>query len=326
MKTQTLVCAVACWGVAAPVESQETARSRAKIVADMLRAERATIEKLKAGDAAAERKVVDLLTAGDVVSWEVGASAALSVEPERRSPVLRAAMIEALRFEVELTTALLPAWQESDYSRDSPTETAAIMARELAAAGDPALLPPLAWHAYNAGPVAAVLYEFGLEAVPHLLEVALSPRAGGTMAGSALYVLASIVSTHGAGAYEEELVEAALLHMNGPPAGYMSAGHGRSGFLSGTLSKGIALAGALRTPALIEQLEAMAASTPEEIAARTGFHKEHVAAWAPACAQSQLDDTPPPVGCDRRLWVDMCARFLECRQFKLNRNEPRRRR
>ncbi len=319
MKTQTLVCAVACWGVAAPVESQETARSRAEIVADMLRAERATIEKLRAGDAAAERKVVDLLTAGDVLSWEVGASAALSVEPERRSPVLRAAMIEALRFEVELTTALLPAKRRGDYSLKSPTEKAAVMARELAATGDPALLPPLAWHAYNAGPVAAVLYEFGLEAVPHLLDVVLSRRASRTMVMSAIGVLSSIVSTHGAGAYEGELAEAALLHMNGPPADYMSADH------AGAVLEATALAGALRTPLLMEQLEAMAASTPEEIAERTGFVGWDVG-QAPACAQSQLDDTPPPLGCERRLWVDMCDRFLECRQFKLNRNEPRRRR
>lgn len=63
----------------------------------------------------------------------------------------------------------------------------------------------------------------------------------------------------------------------------------------------------------------------EEVAERTGFDREYVAARAPACAQAQLDETPPPPGCDPRLWVGQCDRFLERRQFKLNRNRLRRR-
>lgn len=317
MKVPTWISAVAVLVVAAPLEAQAPPRSRAEAVRDAIRAEKETIEQLRAGDPAAERIVVGLLTAGDEVSWEVGVFAALSVDPERRSPALRTAMIEALRLEVERTTAQDVLSQVGE-SGDAG-ETSAILARHLAATGDPAVLPSLAWHAYNAGPVAAILYEFGLQAVPHLVKVALSPRAAGDVAGPAIHVLASIVSTHGPGPYEQALVEAALLHMDGPPTGYLSAGLERSGRYTSALTDAIALAGALRGPILTERLDAMAASTPEEISETTGFDLG-IATQAPACARGQLDGSlPEPAGCDPRTWVGMCDRFVECRQFKLNR-------
>lgn len=309
--------AVAVLSVAAPLEAQAPPRSHAEAVRDAIRAEEATIEQLRAGDPAAERAVVGLLAAEDKVSWEVGVFAALSVDPQRRSPALRAAMIEALRLEVARTTAQ-DALSQVGESGDAG-ETSAILARQLAATGDPGVLPSLAWHAYNAGPVAAVLYEFGLEAVPHLLKVALSRRAAGDVAGPAIHVLAGIVSTHGPGPYEHVLVEAALLHMDGPPTGYLSAGLERSGRYTSALTDAIALAGALRGPILTERLEAMAASTPEEISQTTGFDLG-IATQAPACARAQLDGSlPEPAGCDPRTWVGMCDRFVECRQFRLNR-------
>ena len=317
MKTLIWMYAIAVLGVAAPLEAQAPPRSRAEAVRDAIRAEKETIEQLRTGDPAAERVVVGLLAAGDEVSWEVGVFAALSVDPKRRSPALRAAMIEALRLEVERTAAKDVLSQIGE-SGDAG-ETSAILARHLAATGDTAVLPSLAWHAYNAGPVAAILYEFGLQAVPHLLKVALSPKAAGDVAGPAIHVLASIVSTHGPGPYEQALVEAALLHMDGPPTGYLSAGFERSGRYTSALGDAIALAGALRGSILTERLEAMAASTPEEISKTTGFDLG-IATPAPACARGQLDGSlPKPAGCDPRTWAGMCDRFVECRQFKLNR-------
>ena len=207
MRIATLAWVAALSAVAAPGVAQEGAES-AKRFADLWKAEQATVEKLIAGDVEAERRIVELMTADDDPRWQVGVGAALSVEPEERSPVLIAGMIEALLRDVE--------WSRKRYAADLGTESRGEMsshlARELAVTGDPAVLPAVAWHA--AGPMAPILWEHGHAAVPHLLAVALSPRATGSEARDAVLVLASIVSTHGPGAYAEELVEAAALHLD----------------------------------------------------------------------------------------------------------------
>ncbi len=109
----------------------------------------------------AEQRIVELLTTGGDANWHVGVAAALSVAPEERSSALIVGMIEAWRRDVE--------WSTSRYAADLGTasrgETPSYLAHQLALTGDPAILPPLAWRA--AGLSAAVVYEFGLQAVPH---------------------------------------------------------------------------------------------------------------------------------------------------------------
>lgn len=184
MKTVAWMCIVGLSTIAGSATSQEREATAGEID-DLRRSEQATIEGLKAGDVDAEQGIVEMLTMGGDANWHVGVAAALAVDPEKRSPTLIAGMIEALRRDVE--------WSTSRYAADLGTasrgEAPSHLARELALTGDPAILPPLAWRA--AGVVAAVIYEFGLQAVPHLLNVALSPRATGTEAMNAMLVLAS---------------------------------------------------------------------------------------------------------------------------------------
>ena len=303
--------------IAAPGASQEGAKS-AKQVSDLWEAEQATVEKLIAGDAEAERRIVELMTADDDPRWQVGVGAALSVEPEERSPVLIAGMIEALLRDVE--------WSRKRYAADLGTESRGEMsshlARELAVTGDPAVLPAVAWHAV--GPMASILWEHGHAAVPHLLAVALSPRATGSEARRAVLVLASIVSTHGPGAFAEELAQAAQLHLDGPPEGWMSAGEHRGGGFPNALEQAIALASVLRTPELTERIEAIAASTPEAIVERTGY-EIIIAENGPPCARAHLDGTPLPRRfCDPRVWVDGLDYFPEFRKRfrEARRNKP----
>jgi len=276
--------------VATPTASQEREAS-AKEIAALWRAEQATVEKLKAGDADAEQRIVELLTTGGDANWHVGVAAALSVAPEERSSALIVGMIEALRRDVE--------WSTSRYAADLGTasrgETPSYLAHQLALTGDPAILPPLAWRA--AGLSAAMVYEFGLQAVPHLLDVALSPRATGFEALNALLVLASIVSTYGPGSYAKELREAAMLHVDGPPEGYMSAGEHRSGEFPGALVPAIALARALQMPELLGRIEAVAASTPEQIVERTGYS----IAVSPRARGRTWKGLRPLVGCAIRV-------------------------
>ena len=309
---------VAVWSaVAAPGASQEGAAS-AKRVFDLWEAEQATIERMMAGDAEAERRIVELMTADDDPQWQVGVGAALWVEPEERSPALIAGMIEALLRDVE--------WSHKRYAADLGTESRGEMsshlARELAVTGDPAVLPAIAWHA--AGPMAPILWEFGHEAVPHLLAVALSPTATGSEADDAVSVLASIVSTHGPGAYTNELVEAAALHLDGPPEGWTSAGEHRGGGFPNALESAIALASLLQTPELTKRIEAIAASTPEEIVEQTGYNIV-IAGLGPPCARAHLEGTPPPTHfCDPRAWVDGLDNFPEFRKrfMEARRNRP----
>lgn len=302
MKTVAWMCIVGLSTIAGSATSQEREATAGEID-DLRRSEQATIEGLKAGDVDAEQRIVEMLTMGGDANWHVGVAAALAVDPEKRSPTLIAGMIEALRRDVE--------WSTSRYAADLGTasrgEAPSHLARELALTGDPAILPPLAWRA--AGVVAAVIYEFGLQAVPHLLNVALSPRATGTEAMDAMLVLASIVSTHGPGSYANELQRAAMLHLDGPPEGYMSAGKHRSGGFPNALEPAIALAAVLRTPELLKRLEVIAEDTPESIVARTGYGIV-IAKHGPACASAHLDGTePPPTFCDSRFWVDAFDRF-----------------
>ncbi len=316
MKTSLWTWAAVSLTVATPAASQEREAS-AKEIEALWRAERTTVEKLKAGDADAEQRIVDLLTTGGDASWHVGVAAALAVAPEQRSPALIAGMIEALRRGVEWSTRRYAA----DLGTASRGETQSYLAHQLLLTGDPAILPPLAWRA--AGLSAAVLYEFGLQAVPHLLDVALSPRATGFEAHNALSVLASIVSTHGPGSYAKELHEAVILHLDGPPEGYMSAGKHRSGGFPDALEPAIALAGALRTPNLLQRIRAIAASTPKQIVQRTGYSIA-IAEEGPACAKAQLESTPPPSRfCDSRAWIDWFDRFPDWREYSLKAQSKR---
>lgn len=316
MKTSLWTWAAVFLTVAAPATSQEREAS-AKEIEALWQAEKTTVEKLKVGDVGAEQRIVELLTTGGDANWHVGVAAALAVAPEQRSPALITGMIEALRRDVE--------WSTSRYAADLGTasrgETPSYLAHQLALTGDPAILPPLAWRA--AGLSAAVIYEFGLQAVPHLLDVALSPRATGSEANDALSVLASIVSTHGPGPYAKDLNEAAMLHLDGPPEGYMSAGEHRSGGFPDALVTAIALAGALGTPDLLERIEAVAASTPEQIVERTGYSVV-VAEYGPPCARAHLESTPPPSWmCDSRSWIDWFDRFPHLREYSLKARSKR---
>ena len=98
----------------------------------------------------------------------------------------------------------------------------------------------------------------------------------------------------GPGGCEEELVEAAALHLEGPP------GHSLS-------IEAIALAGALRTPALMDALRLLAATSAEEIERMTGR-----AYWGDEtrmCAQALLDGTEPPRSfCEPMWWANAAQR------------------
>lgn len=248
-----------------------------------------------------EADIIRQLTSEGPYEWLEGVARGLAVPATERSPALLAAMIEALGREVE--------WKRHRTGPSDPSfedvgeafgESSAILARELAATGDPTILPALAWHAHNRGPVAQALYRFGHRAVPDLLAVAMSPEASGDIAREPLRILASIVSTYGPGGFEKQLVEAAMLHLSGPPKHYRSAWVNMSQIPA--LREAIALAGALRTPQMTELLTVLAASSPEEIGRKTNapFLAEDVR----RCAQAVLDGSVPDNSCDPRWWVD----------------------
>ncbi len=245
-----------------------------------------------------EQEIIRQLTIAGPGEWDEGVARSLNVPRESRSPALVDAMILALEREV--------AW-DNDRRRGLPIEAfdghgepSAFLARELTALGDPRALPRLAWHAYNGGPVAIGLFRFGHQAVPHLLTVVMSPDALGDHARAALLVLSSIVKVHGAGAYEAELVQAAVLHIDGPPDHYQSAWSNDESIEA--LPEAIALAGVLRTPALVEKLRVLAtAEATAEIEAQT--NSSFTAEVAQKCAQSHLDGTRPPILCNPDHWI-----------------------
>lgn len=93
----------------------------------------------------------------------------------------------------------------------------------------------------------------------------------------------------------EPLAEVAILHMDGPPPGFRSRE-----FPSGIL-QAIALAGVVRTPELLARLEAIGASSPAELTARTGQNLVHTRE-APACARAHLRGEN--LGrCDAAAWI-----------------------
>ena len=248
-----------------------------------------------------EAEIISQLTEEGPVDWLNGVARSLGIAPADRSPEMLAAMIRALEREVEwdrLGTG--PNNPSFDDAGEAFGESSAILARHLAATGDARTLPALAWHAYNRGPVAQALFGFGHQAVPHLLAVVMSPDASGSIAREPLSVLASIVSVLGPGRYETQLVEAAALHLDGPPDNYLSRWSNMNQIPG--LPEAVALAGALRTPEMMERLQRLAAAAPDEIAARTSMAR--MGEDVPRCAQAMLDGTEPPVSfCDPMRWA-----------------------
>ncbi len=234
-----------------------------------------------------EAAMMRQMAAGDARSWEAGVVASLGVPAEERSPELLTAMIRALEHSIR--------WAGSGRG---PTETAGHLAQALAATRDPRVLPVVAWYAYNGPPATVIMVDFGHQAVPHLLAVAMSPDAPGDHARAALHVLAGIVVRHGPGEYGPDLAAAAALHLDGPPEHYLSSwGNPISSIL-----EAIALAGAIRAPRLLERLNVIANSTPAEIEELTG--KSYLGKRAPACARAALDRTEPPTAlCDPAWWA-----------------------
>jgi len=253
-----------------------------------------TFTVLAAGPAAAaaqippdQQELITMMTTGGAAELERAAARASVVPLEERSPELRAAMREALRraaFELGRRPG------GTDYL------TFLHVARfGVAAHGDPADIPVLVQ--YNIGGAEArALYNHGHLAVPHLIEVAMSPETIGDVVRASLGVLASIVTRHGPGSYAEALAEVATLHMDGPPAGFRSRE-----FPSGIL-QAIALAGAVRTPELLALLEAIGASSPAELTARTGQDLIHTRD-APACARAHFRGENPGGRCDAAAWI-----------------------
>lgn len=95
-----------------------------------------------------EADIIRQLTSDGPYEWLEGVARGLAVPATERSPALLAAMIEALGREVE--------WKRHRTGPSDPSfedvgeafgESSAILARELAATGDPTILPALAWHA-----------------------------------------------------------------------------------------------------------------------------------------------------------------------------------
>ena len=237
-----------------------------------------------------EAEVLRQMAAGDPRSWEAGVVASLGVAAEKRSPALLTAMIGALEHSVR--------WHAG--GGNGPIETGGHLAQALAATRDPRVLPALAWYAYNGPPATVIMVDFGHQAVPHLLAVAMSPDAPGDHARAALLVLAGIVFRHGPGEHGPELAEAAAFHMDGPPDHYYSRWSNINSI--SPLSEAIALAGVIRTPELLERLEVIAASTPARIEEMTG--NSSLAKRAPGCARAVLDRTEPPMAlCDPAWWA-----------------------
>ena len=238
----------------------------------------------------AEAAVLRQMADGDPRSWEAGVVASLGFLPEERSPELLTAMIGALEYSIR--------WQAG--GGKGPTETGGHLAQALAVSRDPRVLPALAWYAYNGPPATVILVDFGHQAVPHLLAVAMSPDAPGDHARAALHVLAGVVVRHGPGEYGPELAEAAMFHLDGPPDHYYSRWSNINSI--SPLLEAIALAGAIRTPELLERLEVIAASTPARIEEMTGISS--LARRAPGCARAVLDRSEPPsVLCDPAWWA-----------------------
>ena len=237
-----------------------------------------------------EAEVIRRMDAANSDDWESAVAWSLAVSPGERSPELLTAMIEALEHSIR--------WHVG--GQQGPVETGGHLAQALAVTRDPRALRALAWYAYNGPPNTVILTEFGHQAVPHMLAVAMSPDAPGDHARAALQVLAGIVVQYGPGEYAPELDEAAMFHLNGPPENYYSRWSNVDSICP--LLEAIALAGAIRTPELLERLEAIAGSTPAQIEQLTGssFHSER----APACARAMLDGTDPPTPlCNPGWWV-----------------------
>ena len=235
-----------------------------------------------------EQEVIRMLTTGSPEEWDQGTALAGLVPLDERSPALRAAMREALRRVIHEAGV-------------QGGENQSHLTANVAANADPADIPVLA-RVTVGGPAAKTLYNWGHRATPHLIEAAMSPETSSMAAQSALLVLAGIVTTHGTGGYEGALAEAAALHLDGPPAHY------RSLRFPSTMKYAIALVAALRTPELLKRLEDIAASTPEELAERTGQDEVSVR-YAPRCARRILDGVVPEVlpRPERRLCKDPAA-------------------
>lgn len=234
-----------------------------------------------------QRELITMMTTGGPNELEDGVVRASVIPLEERSPELRAAMREALwRAAVEL---------KRDASGTNYSTFLDVARFDLAAHGDPADIPVLA--RYNiGGPEARALYNHGLLSVPHMVEVAMSPETVGDVVRATLGVLASIVTRHGPGNHREGLAEVAALHMDGPPAHFRSRA-----FPSGIL-QAIALAGVVRTPELLELLEAVGSSSAAELTARTGQDMIHTRD-APACARAHLRGENPGGWCDAAMWI-----------------------
>lgn len=190
---------------------------------------------------------------------------------EERTPALREAMREALRRTI--------------HEDALGGEGKSILIGAVAANADPADIPVLARTAVR-GAAAKTLYNWGHQATPHLIGAAMSPEVPGGVVGMALWVAASIVTTHGDGGYGDALAEAAMLHLDGPPPHY-----GSLRFPS-AMEHAVTLAGVLRTPELMRRLEEIAGSTPQELAERTGQDEVSVRD-APRCARRILDSVDP---------------------------------
>lgn len=219
-----------------------------------------------------EQEVIRMLTTGSPEEWHQGRALAGNVPVEERSPALRAAMREALRRVIHEPEVRGGEGQSN-------------LTASVAANADPADIPVLA-RVTVGGPAAKTLYNWGHRATPHLIEAAMSPETFSMAAQSALSVLAGIVTTHGTGGYDDALSEAAALHLDGPPAHYRSLG------FPSTMGDAIRLVAVLRTPELLKRLEDIAASTPQQLAERTGRNEVSVR-QAPRCARRILDGVVP---------------------------------
>ena len=217
-----------------------------------------------------ERAIIAMLTDGGFDEWNRGHALSRRVLPHERSPALRAAMREALR--------------RSVYDLDIQVrggEGIAILTMDVAAHADPADIPVLAQVTVG-GPAAKTLYNWGHQATPHLIEAVLSPEVSGDVVRVALDIVNAILIAHGPGSHAEALAGVSALHLDGPPPHY------RSREFPSAMREAISLAGLLRTPGLLRRLEEIAASTPEELTARTG-QDLIITRNAPNCAKIALD-------------------------------------
>ena len=243
---------------------------------------------------ASEEEILGRLKSND---FEVWAEAVYEAIGSPRTAAIRAALIEAL--ERDALWGIQRRERKAPPLSNADDEFRYFLLEAVIRLKDPRAVRGLAWKAHTGNLATNALLDFGNTAVGALLEVAMSPEASGEQVRGVLWVLAVTIEREGRAVLSKEALaearEAAILHLvKGPPKNYVSA-WSRDGNLLGAVD----LAGVLRDPVLLERLEVLAKSTPEELVG-LGIRKDYIdgfGKWIRQCAAARLAGTPASVSC-----------------------------